>query len=89
MNDSKLYVGNFGYDTTEANLRDIFAEYGAIAELNFITDRLTGQSKGFAFITFEKQAYAEVAHKALNGKQINGRTLKVNPATKKGSGRWP
>ncbi len=89
MNDAKLYVGNLDYDTNKSMLRDVFGEHGNIAEVNLITDRLTGQSKGFAFITFEKQHDAEMALKALNGKQINGRAMKVNPATKKGSGKWP
>ena len=52
MNDAKLYVGNLDYDTSESMLRDIFGEHGSIAEVNLIADRLTGQSKGFAFITF-------------------------------------
>ncbi|PLY13963.1 MAG: RNA-binding protein [Sedimenticola sp.] len=87
MQQNKLYVGNFPYTVTEAQLRDIFSAYGEIEDLAMIMDRETGRPKGFAFITFATQQAAEKALEQ-NGKDVGGRALKVNMATEKpGGGR--
>ena len=94
MQQNKLYVGNLPYTINDAQLRDLFSEYGAIDELALIMDRDTGQPKGFAFVTFATQQAAEKAL-AENGKEIGGRTIRVNIAEEKkprgggrGGSRW-
>lgn len=82
MQQNKLYVGNFPYSVDEAQLRQMFAEYGEISELAMIMDRDTGRPKGFGFITFATQTAAEKALE-LNGRDVGGRALKVNIATDK------
>lgn len=84
MQQNKLYVGNFPYSVDEAQLRELFSPHGEIQEIALIMDRETGRSKGFAFITFASQQAAEKAL-ALNGKEIDGRALKVNMAQEKES----
>jgi cold-inducible RNA-binding protein len=79
MQQNKLYVGNFPYSVDEAQLRDLFSQYGDITDLALIMDRETGRPKGFAFITFATQAAAEKALE-LNGRDVGGRALKVNVA---------
>ncbi len=78
-NKNKLYIGNLSLSVDESKLRNLFSPYGDIEDLILITDRETGRSRGFGFITF---ANKEDAQKALeqNGKEMNGRTLKVNVA---------
>ncbi len=82
MQKNKLYVGNLSYSVDESQLKEVFASYGDINEVTLIKDRDTGRSKGFAFITFEKN---EAAEKALeqDGKEHDGRPLKVNLAQEK------
>ena len=79
MQQNKLYVGNFPFSVDEAQLRELFSDYGDISELAMITDRETGRSKGFAFITFATQQAAEKALE-LDGKDLGGRKLRVNIA---------
>jgi RNA recognition motif-containing protein len=79
MQQNKLYVGNFPFSVDEAQLRELFSAYGEISELAMITDRETGRSKGFAFITFATQQAAEKALE-LDGKDLGGRKLRVNIA---------
>ena len=90
MQQNKLYVGNFPFSVDEAQLRELFSDYGEISELAMITDRETGRSKGFAFITFATQQAAEKALE-LDGKDLGGRKLRVNIAqereSKGGGGR--
>ena len=76
----KLYVGNLSYDTTEATLRTMFAEFGEIASVNMIMDRDTGRPKGFAFVEMATEEAANKAVSALNGKMVDGRTIKVEKA---------
>jgi cold-inducible RNA-binding protein len=82
MQQNKLYVGNFPYSVDESRLREMFSSFGPIEDISLIKDRLTGRSKGFAFITFATQQAAETAL-SQNGKDIEGRTLKVNMAQEK------
>jgi cold-inducible RNA-binding protein len=78
--DTKLYVGNLSYDTTEDGLRAKFAEAGNVVLVEMIKDRDTGRMKGFAFVTMGTQEEAETAIKMLNGKQLDNREIKVNIA---------
>ncbi|GAB4347826.1 MAG: RNA-binding protein [Immundisolibacter sp.] len=84
MQQNKLYVGNFPYSATEDDLRALFEQYGQISDLAMIMDRDTGRPKGFAFITF---ATAKAAESALeqNGRDLNGRPLRVNMAMERAS----
>ncbi len=80
----KIYVGNLSFDTTEDSLRTTFAEYGDVEDVAVITDRDTGRPRGFAFVTMSDSA-ARAAIDALNGKELDGRTLNVNEARAKTS----
>ena len=79
MNQNKLYVGNIPYSTTEDELQATFAPYGPLQEVKIITDRETGRSRGFAFVTFDNSEGAEAATQ-LNGQDLAGRRLVVNVA---------
>lgn len=76
----KLYVGNMSFDTTESQLRTMFAEAGEVTAVEVIKDRDTGNSKGFAFVTMGNQADAVKATTMFNGKEVGGRPLTVNTA---------
>lgn len=78
--ETKLYVGNLSYDTTETDLRTMFAEAGVVQAVDMIKDRDTGRPKGFAFITMGSQAEAEKAISMFNQKTVNDRPLTVNIA---------
>jgi RNA recognition motif-containing protein len=78
--DTKLYVGNLSYDTTEDILRQKFAETGTVVSVEMIKDRDTGRMKGFAFVTMNNQEEAENAIRMLNGKMVDNREIKVNIA---------
>jgi len=82
MSQNKLYVGNISFNVSEDELREKFSEYGMIQEIKLITDRATGRSRGFGFITFEKQFDAEAAL-ALNDTDISGRKISVSMAKEK------
>jgi cold-inducible RNA-binding protein len=76
----KVYVGNLSYNTTEDTLRTLFAEYGPIESVNVITDRGTGQPKGFAFVEMATEQAAQAAISGLNGKSLDDREIKVDKA---------
>jgi cold-inducible RNA-binding protein len=76
----KIYAGNISFDTSEASLRQAFAAHGQVDEVAVITDRDTGRPRGFAFVTMADDAAARAAINALNGKELDGRTLNVNEA---------
>ena len=78
--NTKLYVGNLAFDTTENDLRDMLGAFGTVSEVNLIMDRATGRSRGFAFVTMATPEAAQAAIAALAGKEIKGRTLTVNEA---------
>ncbi len=79
----KLYVGNLGYDVSGPDLEQLFAAHGTVDSVNVITDRSTGQSKGFGFVEMSSDAEAGAAVAALDGKDFGGRTIKVNEARPK------
>ncbi len=76
----KIYVGNMPYSIASEGLSDMFKEYGDVEEATVIMDRETGRSKGFGFVEMHNNPDAERAMKALNGTQLDGRTLTVNEA---------
>jgi len=80
MSQPKIYVGNLSYNVTAAQLNDFFTQFGEISEVKLISDRETGRSKGFAFITFANQQSADKAVEEADGSEFEGRRLKVNIA---------
>ena len=82
----KLYVGNLSFDTSESALKAAFAAHGEVEEVAVITDRDTGQPRGFAFVTMGDDNAARAAMDALDGKDLDGRALKVNEAKAKTGG---
>lgn len=76
----KLYIGNLSFDTTENDLQDLFEQHGKVSEVALMMDRTTGRSRGFAFVTMADAAAGSAAMNALNGKEVQGRTLTVNEA---------
>ena len=87
-----LYVGNLSYDVSGPDLEQLFAGHGTVDTVNVITDRDTGQSKGFGFVEMNSDAEAGAAIAALDGKDFGGRAIKVNearprPASGGGGGR--
>lgn len=76
----KLYVGNLSFETTENDLQDLFDQHGTVNEVALMTDRMTGKSRGFAFVTMNDKAQAEAAIAATNGTDLNGRALNVSEA---------
>ena len=75
-----IYVGNLSFDTSESDLQAAFAAYGAVSTARIATDRDTGRARGFGFVEMANQAEAQAAIKALNGSDLQGRTLTVNEA---------
>ena len=78
--NTKLFVGNLSFDTTELDLQDLFAAAGPVTEVNIVTDRTTGRPRGFAFVTMATPEGAQAAIQQISGKNVNGRDLTVNEA---------
>ncbi len=76
----KIFVGNLSFQTTEAEVNDLFVQAGAVESVQIITDRDTGRSKGFAFVQMTNDEEAQKAIAELNGKEFNGRNLTVSEA---------
>lgn len=76
----KLYVGNLPYSVDSAKLKEMFAEFGEVTEAMVIADKFSGRSKGFGFVTLANDEEAQKAITEMNGKQIEGREIKVNEA---------
>ncbi len=77
---AKLFVGNLDYTVNTDELRKLFSEFGEIVDAIVLTDRETGRSRGFGFVEFKDVESANKATEAMNGKDINGRKINVNPA---------
>ncbi|HED53573.1 MAG TPA: RNA-binding protein [Phycisphaerales bacterium] len=77
---TKLYVGNLSYDTSESELRELFAQHGEVTSATLVMDRETGRPRGFGFVEFADAANAKSAIEALNGQNVGGRDLTVNEA---------
>lgn len=75
-----IYIGNLSFTTTGEDLREMFAEFGEVEVAKVIADRHTNRSKGFGFVEMPNNSEADQAIKALNGKSVDGRAIKVNPA---------
>ena len=75
-----IYVGNLSYGMSEDELREAFAAYGDVSSVKILTDRETGRSRGFGFVEMPNQSEGEAAVAQLNGKEVGGRTLRVNEA---------
>jgi RNA recognition motif-containing protein len=75
-----IYVGNLSHDVTQDELQQAFASHGEVASANIISDKFTGQSRGFGFVEMPKDDEARAAIEALNGTELKGRTLNVNEA---------
>ena len=80
MSQARLFVGNLSYDTGESDLQDHFAQAGAILSVNLMLDKLSGRSRGFAFVEFSKPEEAQKAIELFHGQEFQGRKLSVNVA---------
>jgi len=80
---NKLFVGNLSFNTTENDLQDAFAAHGTVVEANIMMDRMSGRSRGFAFVTMSTPEEAQKAIEALHGAQLDNRALTVNIARPK------
>lgn len=78
-----IYVGNLAYSTNDESLKTAFTAYGEVASARVVSDRMTGRSKGFGFVEMADRAQAQAAIDALNGKELDGRTLRVNESQPK------
>ena len=81
--NTKLFVGNLSFDTTENELHDAFAAHGTVVEANLMVDRVSGRPRGFGFVTMGTPEEAQKAIEAMNGSSLGGRTLTVNEARPK------
>ena len=79
-----MYIGNLAYDVTENDLKNAFSEFGEVSSVKIITDKFSGRPKGFGFVEMPDNSEADQAIKALNGKVLNGRSIKVNQAEPRG-----
>ena len=78
-----IYVGNLAYSTSDDSLKTAFGAYGEVTSARVVTDRMTGRSKGFGFVEMPDRAQAQAAIDALNGKDVDGRALRVNESQPK------
>ena len=83
MSNSKLYVGNMSFKTTEDELRQAFGQFGSVTDVYVAMDKMTGRPRGFAFVTMGTAEEAKAAAEKLNGVDLGGRTLTVNEARPK------
>ena len=91
--NAKLFVGNLSYSTGEAELRRAFESIGALRSVAIITDRMTGQPRGFGFVEFERSDDAQKAIESLDGQNVDGRKISVNSSSlrsrdRSGSSSW-
>ena len=75
-----IYVGNLPFSVTDGDLRETFSQYGEVSQVNLISDKFTGDSKGFGFVEMANNSQADSAIKALNGTDLKGRKITVNQA---------
>ena len=83
---TNIFVGNLSFRTTQEEIHQIFANYGAVERVNLVSDRDSGQSRGFAFVEMTNSNEAEAAINALNGTELHGRNINVNVARPKPAG---
>lgn len=89
MSISKLYVGNLTFDASENDLRDLFSEVGEVREVAIISDKLSGRSRGFGFVTMSESSAAEAACEKFDNRDFQGRNLTVNIARPREEGGAP
>ena len=89
MSDSKLYVGNLSFQTTDDQLAQLFAEFGTVATASVVTDRDTGRSRGFGFVEMSSPDAANSAIQSLNGQMVEGRNITVSIARPREGGGGP
>ena len=85
---NRLYVGNLSFNSTQDTLREAFAAHGEVVDVHLVADRMTGQSRGFGFVTMGSRSEAEGAMSAMNGADLDGRALRVNEAEALRRWRW-
>ena len=85
--NNKLYIGNISYQTDENSLEQTFGEFGSVKSVRVITDRETGRSRGFGFVEMNSEEEAQNAIENLDGKEVDGRTIRVNIAREREAGR--
>ncbi len=83
---NRLYVGNLSFHTSSDAVRDAFAQYGEVTDVHLVTDRQTGQPRGFGFVTMGTGAAAQAAIAGMNGSTLDGRPLRVNEAEERQGG---
>lgn len=83
MASSKLFVGGLAWGTTDANIKEAFSAFGEVVEVKIICDRDTGRSRGFGFVSFTNEQEAEAALQAMDGRDLAGRTIRVDYATER------
>ena len=83
---TKIYVGNLPFSATDSEVRELFQQHGTVESVSLITDRDTGQSKGFGFVEMSTDAEAQAATQAMNGASLDGRQIKVSEAKPKAPG---
>ncbi len=86
MSGKRIFVGGLSWNTDDNGLRDAFAAHGTVEDSKVISDRDTGRSRGFGFVTFSTDEEAQAAIEAMNGTELDGRTLNVNVARERQSG---
>ena len=86
MSNSKLYVGNMAFATTESDLRDAFGQFGTVSDVYVAMDKFTGRARGFAFVTMSTPEEAKLAIEKMHGQSVGGRALTVNEARPKDEG---
>ena len=84
-----IYVGNLSYSVTSDDLRKAFESFGEVSTANVVTDKFTGQSKGFGFVEMPSKSNSEAAIKALDGQDLKGRPIRVNEARPRAEGGGP
>jgi cold-inducible RNA-binding protein len=82
----RLYVGNLSFNTTELELREVFSQYGTVADTKMVMDRETGRPRGFGFVEMGSEQEAKEAIDQLNGRELGGRALTVNEAQERSGG---
>jgi len=87
--ETKLFIGNLSHETTEQDLRTMFAEAGTVGSVEVIMDKNSGKPKGFAFVTMSTQVEGETAISMFDGKEVNSRPLKVNVSKPRESRPYP
>jgi cold-inducible RNA-binding protein len=89
VEETKLFVGNLSWNTTDSSLGDAFSEFGEVIDSKVVTDRFTGKSRGFGFITFADPDSADTALEQMNGQEVDGRSIRIDRANKRVGGGGP